>query len=161
MEHKMDIKGFSTFMYFAIPLVLAIAAVWWLAFGQGLHYFRRGLSQEKRRNEVVGAKILPQEPIKIRLKNLRDDAVQIERADIDGGDLYLYYRNKSHSRSSSIRFEWRLKAPDGTVVAAKDGYMSIYAVNNAPDSLEAGELGEAHLTISPDPRAVVLEVRVR
>jgi len=160
-ESKVEISGVSQFFYFAIPAVLALAAIWWLSFGQGLHYFRRALSQEKRHAEIVGAAVLPKAAMKIKIVDARDAAVRIDRAEIDGGDLWVYYKNVGHSRASDIGLTWRLIAPDGTVVKAHSGYVMIYSENNAPDSLEPGERGEAHYDIPSDPRAVTLELAMR
>lgn len=82
---QVEIKGLSQFFYFAIPAVLALAAIWWLVFGQGLHYFRRELSQEKRHSEIVGAIVLPKAPMNIKISDSRDAAVRVDRAEIEGG----------------------------------------------------------------------------
>lgn len=161
MKHEIEISGVSQFFYFAIPAILALAAIWWLAFGEGLHYFRRALSQEKRHAEIVGAVILPKGPIKITLSDSRDAAVRVDRAEIDGGDLWIYYKNFGQQRATSIQFTWRLIAPDGTVIKADDGYIEISAENSAPGSLEPGERGEAQLKIKSDPRAITLDIRMR
>lgn len=155
-----NVRGISTFFLFAIPAVLALAALWWLAFGQGLHYFRRALSQEKRHAEIVGAVVLPKEPLKITISDRRDAAVRIDRAEIDGGDLWIYYKNFGSSTSSSIQFTWKLYAPDGTVVKSQWGYASIHGYDNAPDQLDPGERGELHLKIPPDARAVRIDLRM-
>jgi len=158
MKQEIDFTGLSTFFYFAIPAVLAIAAIWWLAFGEGLHYFRRTLSQEKRHAEIVGAAILPKEPLKIHLTEGRGQVLRIERAEIDGDDLWIYYRNTGNSSVQLIRYRWKLIAPDGTVVKSEDNYVSIHSENKAPDALDAGERGEAHIKIESDPRAVTLDL---
>lgn len=160
MKNEIEITGVSQFFFFAIPAVLALAGIWWLAFGEGVHYFRRALSQEKRHAEIVGAAVLPKAPIKITLSDRRDAAVKIDRAEIDGGDLWIYYRNLGQSRVTYIQFTWRLIAPDGTVIKADDGYIEISSNNSAPGSLEPGERGEARLKIESDPRAVTLDVRM-
>lgn len=152
-----NIKGLSTFFYFAIPLVLAVAAVWWLMFADGLHIFLRTVSQEKRHAEIVGATTLPKAPIKIVIDDYRDAPIVVARAEIDGSDLWIYYKNVGQSTVSGIEYNWRLIAPDGTVIKAQSSYISVYA-RNAPDSLNPGERGEAKLSIPSDPRAVTLQV---
>lgn len=158
---KFRFDGVSQFFYAAIPAVLALAAIWWLAFGQGLHYFRRALSQEKRHAEIVGAAILPKTPLKIRISDTRDAAVQIDRAEIDGGDLWIYYKNTGDFKKGSIRFTWKQISPDGTVVSSLSGFADVYGENRAADSLDPGERGELHLKIEPDPRAVILDIRMQ
>jgi hypothetical protein len=54
---KQEIKGVSTFFYWSIPAVLALAAIWWLAFGEGLHMFNRQLAQEKRSAVAVALRL--------------------------------------------------------------------------------------------------------
>lgn len=160
MRDEIKITGISTFFYFAIPAVLAVAAIWWLAFGQGLHYFLRAVSQEKRHAEIVGAAIPPQDPLQIRISDPRDAPVRVDRAEIDGGDLYIYYKNFGRSRAGSIRYTWKLIAPDGTVVKSQQGYPSIYGEGHSPDELDPGERAELHLKIDSDPRAVILDIRM-
>jgi len=153
-------RGIGTFFLFAIPAVLGLAAIWWLVFGQELHYFSRALSQEKRHAEIVGASPLPKEVMKIVLKNQRDSPLRIERAEIDGGDLWVYYKNDGNGTLEYIRLKWELIAPDGTIVKAQDGYVEVYSENDAPGSLEPTQKGEAHYKIPSDPRAVSLVLRM-
>lgn len=152
---EIKISGVSQFFLFAIPAVLALAALWWLAFGEGLHYFRRALSQEKRRAEVVGAVSLPREPIKIEIKNSRENPVVIDRAEVDGGELYVYVTNRGRATVKWMQLRWALKAPDGTIVASKDWLLESYG---GPAELASGERAELHIKIKADPRAVVLEL---
>lgn len=149
--------GISTFFYFAIPAVLGLAALWWLAFGEGLHYFSRTLSQERRAAEWVGAKIKPRAPLKIDVYNAPDSPVKIERATFDGGDLWVYY--SSEGGAQHIKANWKEYAPDGTVVASDlNIYPSIEGEGQSPNDLSAGERAELHLKISSDPRAVSIKV---
>jgi hypothetical protein len=161
MQHSIEIEGLSQFFYFAIPAVLGLAAIYWLAFGEGLHYFRRVLSQEKRHAEIVGARILPREPMKITIHHQLGESLTVDRAEIDGGDLWVYYKNTGASGVRGIQLTWRIVAPDGTVIKAGDRqYVSVYSKNDAPDELDAGERGEAHFKIPSDPRAVTLDLRM-
>jgi hypothetical protein len=155
-----DGKGVSTFFYFAIPAVLALAALWWLAFGQGLHFFVRQISQEQRAATAVGADPLPKESMKITISDPRDAAVRVEKVEIDGGDLWVYYKNFGATRASYIKLLWRLVGPDGTVLKSREGYVDIYSRNSAAGSLEPGERGEAQFKIPSDPRSVRLDVRM-
>lgn len=156
-----NIRGVSTFFLFAIPAVLALGALWWLAFGEGLHYFRRELSQEKRHAEAVGAGVLPKNPIEIKIIENRVASVRVDRAEIDGGDLWVYYKNFGQSRKEYIRYQWRLIAPDGTIVQSQEGYPSIYSKTSSPDSLMPGQRAEMRLKITADPRAVILEIEMQ
>jgi hypothetical protein len=157
---EIKFTGISTFFLFAIPAVLALAALWWLAFGQGVHYFRRELSQEARHNEIVGAKVLPKSPIQIHLSNHRDSPLIIDRAEIDGGDLWVYYKNTGQSNVSGLRLRWQLIAPDETILKASEGYIHIYSENDAPDELGPGQRGEAKYKLPSDPRAVKLDLKL-
>jgi hypothetical protein len=157
---EIKISGVSQFFFYAIPAVLALAALWWLAFAEGAHSFRRLLSQEKRHAEIVGAAKLPKAPMKITVKNSRDESLEIDRAEIDGKDLWIYYKNVGPGSVRAIQLEWRLIAPDGTVLKAEKGHVSIYSENDAPDALDAGERGEAKYKLPSDPRAVSLDLRL-
>lgn len=158
---QVEFKGISQFFYFAIPAVLVLAAIWWLAFGEGLHYFKRALSQEKRHAEIVGVTKPLKEAVKIVISDTRDAAVRIDRAEIDGGDLWIYYKNFGDSRVDFIEFTYKLISPDGTVVKQESSYIAALAWRSkAPGSLDPGERGEAHLKIAADPRAETLNVRM-
>lgn len=148
MDTKFTISGFSQLAYFAIPAVLGLAAIYWLAFGQGLHYFRRELSQESRHNIVVGAKILPKSPIDIQFSGKRDGTIKITRAEIDGGDVWVWYQNVGQSRAIFIDISWSLLSPDGTVIKQYKNYASSYY---GAQELDAGEKGEFHFPITSDP----------
>lgn len=156
----LKVRGLSAFFYFAIPAVLAIAALWWLAFAGELHMLSRTLSQEKRSAVAVGAADLPKEPIKLQIEQRRNSPLSIDRAEIDGRDLWVYYRNVSKSPITYIQLPVRQIAPDGTVVSAYGSYVSVYSENNAPDTLDGGQRGEAHYRINLDPRTVILEIRM-
>ena len=157
---ELKVTGISTLAYWAIPAVLGLAALYWLAFAEGAHSFRRLLSQESRHAEIVGAKVIPREPMKITITNSRDAVVIVDRAEVDGKDLWVYYKNVSQGRIHGIELEWRLIAPDGTVLKSKLGYVEIYSENDAPDALDAGERGEAKYELPTDPRAVSLDLRM-
>jgi hypothetical protein len=158
LSDDVNVRGVSTFFLFAIPAVLALAAVWWLAFGQGLHYFKRELSQEQRSAEAVGASALPAEPLKIVITDEKDAAVRVDRVEIDGKRVWLYYKNFGQSRVSDfIEVSWRLRAIDGTVIKSKSTYANLIDYD-APGGLGAGERAEAKFDIVSDPRAVVFEI---
>jgi hypothetical protein len=152
-----NLKGLSTFALFAIPAVLGLAALYWLAFGKGVHYFRRELSQEVRHNEVVGAKILPKEAIDIQFAGQRDDAIKITRAEIDGKDVWVWYQNVGQSRLQFIEFHWSLVSPDGTVIKQAWNYANVF---DGAQDLDPGEKGEVHFPIASDPRAKTLKLRM-
>jgi len=154
---RVNFKGLSTFFFFAIPAVLGLAAVYWLAFGKDLHYFRREMSQEDRHNEVVGAKILPKNAIDIQFFNKPDDVIAITRAEIDGGEVWVWYQNVGQFRATFIEFHWSLVSPDGTVIKQDDNYAAVY---RGAGELDPGEKGEVHFPIISDPRAKTLKLRV-
>lgn len=149
-------SGFNALAYAAIPAALAIGALYWLAFGKGLHYFGRELSQEQRAASWVGAMVAPKEPVKIEALNAPDAVVRIDRLQFDGGDLWIYY--SASGEATFIRYFWKQYAPDGTVVTAGDGYPSIQGEGQSPDDLRAGEKAELHLKIKTDPRTVRMTV---
>lgn len=151
---NVNINGLSQFFWFAIPAVLALAAIMWLTFGQGMHYFRRALSQEKRHAEVVGASPLPKVALEIELANARDSAIRINKAEIDGDDLWIYVENSGHSKVDFVEYEWRLSAPDGTIVKSDRHFIP------GSTTLEAGEKREIKAQIASDPRASKLIVKV-
>ena len=157
MDTKVTITGISQLAYFAIPAVLGLAAIYWLAFGQGVHYFRRQLSQEARHNEVVGAKILPKNAIDIQFAGRPDAAVKITRAEIDGGDVWLWYQNVGQGRAMFIKFTWSLLSPDGTVIKQDSVYARTY---DGAQELDPEEKGEVHFPIVSDPRAKTLKISV-
>lgn len=149
-------KASSWLGYSLIPAALAIGALYWLSFGQGLHYFQRELAQEKRRAEIVNATPLPTAPLEIRLDERRDASLVIERAEIDGSALWVYLKNIGQQKKRFIQIHWKLIAPDGTVVKAGANYASL---RGGPDELEPGERAEVKLNVDADPRATVLRLR--
>lgn len=153
METNVNFRGVSAFFYFAIPAVLALAAIWWLAFGEGLHYFRRALSQERRRAEAVGALPNPKTPIEIKILTTRDGAIAIDRAEIDGGDAFVYLTNRSQQSVRWAKLKWSLRAPDGTIIEADDRYIN-------PSHFNAGDRTEMKIRIDADPRAAVFQLEV-
>lgn len=154
---EIKLTGISTLALWAIPLVLALGAIYWLVFIRGAHGFSRELSQERRHNEIVGAKVLPKSAIEIKIKNRADNPIQITRAEIDGGELWVWYQNDGQSRKEFIQIRWGLVSPDGTVI--KQGYRYAGSVYGA-EELDPGEKGEAHVEIKSDPRADRLQVEV-
>ncbi len=157
MDTKVTVTGLSILAYFAIPVVLGLAAIYWLSVGEGIHYFHRELSQEARHNIVVGTKILPKDPIDIQFSGRPDDAIKITRAEIDGGDVWVWYQNVGQSRAIFIQFHWSLISPDGTVIKQHESYASVY---DGAQELDPGEKGEVHFPIVSDPRAKTLKLRM-
>jgi hypothetical protein len=155
---EIKIAGVSQFFFFAIPLVLAVGATAWLTFFDGAHQLQRAWSQEKRHAEFVGAPRPIKAPLKIIAEPARDARVIVDHAEINGGDLWIYYKNVSASRVASIRFNWKEASPDGTVVAFGEGYPSIYGESHSPDELDPGERAELHLKIKSDPRAATMTI---
>lgn len=154
---EIKLTGISTLALYAIPAVLGLAALYWLAFGRGVHSFHRELSQEARHNEVVGAKILPKTAIDIQFRGQRDDPIKITRAEIDGEDVWVWYQNVGQSRADYIGFHWSLLSPDGTVIKQDGTYAGVY---DGAQELDPGEKGEVHFPIISDPRAKTLKLRM-
>ena len=151
-------NGISMFFYFAIPAVLAVAAIWWLAFGEGLHYFERELSQEKRHAEIVGASPLPKESLKLETHVSRECPLVIDRAEIDGSELYVYIHNAGSANIEYAKLFANLLAPDGTVVASGGGYIAISF--NGPEIMRPGMKAELRGSIPTDPRGVILRLEM-
>jgi hypothetical protein len=126
-----------------------------LAFGRGVHSFSRELSQEARHNIVVGAKILPKDAIDIKFAGRPDDVIKITRAEIDGGDVWVWYQNVGQSSMKFIEYHWSLVSPDGTVIKQGGTYASI---GDGAQELDPGEKGEVHFSIVSDPRAKTLKL---
>lgn len=157
MKDELKVTGFSTFMLFAIPAVLALAAIWWLAFGEGLHYFTRELDQEKRHAIAVGAEVLPKEPIQVKIHTERNASLTVTKAEIDGDKLWAYVSNQGQSTIQYGRLWWNLIAPDGTVVNGGAWYIISLG---GPQFIRPGQTAEINTTIKGDPRAVAIEVGV-
>lgn len=125
----------------------------WLALGEEAHSFKRQISQEDRHAEIVGAKPLPKAAIEIVIQKTKRDCIQIDRAEIDGEATWVYWHNQcGGTRQAFIKIQYKLQAPDGTVIARN------YEFAASGSSLEAGEKGELKLRVPADPRAVKLVI---
>lgn len=156
MKEEVEVKvgGVSTFFYFAIPAVLALAAIWWLAFGEGLHSFNRQVSQEDRAAQAVGAAPLPKAAINVVIKNKHADCHVIDKAVLDGGDLWIYWHNACSEPVKDSTIAWSSIAPDGTMI--KSGW------DYTHQDLDGGQKAEYHFSeVDADPRTVTLEVKAR
>lgn len=135
-----------------IPILLALAASCWLFFVSDLHIFRRTIQQENRHAEIVGAKPLPVAPIIIEIKHPKQYCASVDRAEIDGTDLWIYWHNGCRAPFSFVKLIVKARAPDGTIVASIDPYVV------AGEEIEPGEAREFHSAIPADPRAVTLQI---
>lgn len=151
-------NGAEIFLLFSIPLTLALAAGYWLAFGEGLHYFRRAVSLEKRRAEIVGAAPLPVAPMEIKIKSERGMPVRITRAEIDGNAVFVYAVNDSDGSVEYVKLEWKLLSPDGTTIASEYDFSGLRF--GGPHVFQPREKAEFKIKISADPRASVLFLRI-
>ncbi len=158
-EKEKAMNGISKLALFAIPAMLALAACWWLAFGEGLHYFNREVSQEDRHAIVTnGTTAMPTAPLKISIKSPRNAALVIDRAEIDGGKSWVYAHNSSASRIEYGQIAWRLISESGITLKSGGGYLNIDW--HGPQTLEPGERVELSCDIEADPRASILELIV-
>lgn len=161
MSDKQEVKisGVSHAFYFAILWILAMAAIAWLSFYMSLHYFRRELAQERRRAEAVGADPLPQEKINIKIVNPRDGSIRVTKVEIDGGDVFVYYKNVTQQRVEWIKFAWKLMAPDGTVIKSYSSYAGLSFTGGSAE-LDPGQSAELKIKIDADPRGATFEIRM-
>lgn len=154
METRIYFAGLSEYFYFLIPAALGLTALYWLWFCEGAHKFRRLLSQEKRHAEIVGARPLPKKSLQIDIESKRDSRVVIDRAEIDGHDIWVYCTNVSGGDLTYVKVAWKLVAPDGTIVAQN------YHFINTANPLGSGERIEKKLWCATDPRASTLKLSV-
>jgi hypothetical protein len=136
----------------AVFVVLGSAAVYWLVFAEGLHSFRRDLRQESRHAEVVGAKPLPDAPVVVEIIHKRQYCAAIDRAEIDGDDLTIWWHNGCKVSLTFLALVVKGKAPDGTVVAGSSDYVLVGEIT------EPGETREFREKIAADPRVVKLQI---
>jgi hypothetical protein len=155
-EQKITIKGLSTAALFTIPALLAVAAILWLSFGEEIHVFNRSVSQEKRHAEAVGAATLPTAPYSIVIKNKPRECRVIDRAEIDGTDLWVYWHKNcsgTEFREGSDTIRWSLVSPNNTIIASGFEYTHVDPA--------IGQQAEFHTEIRADPRAVAIELKAR
>jgi len=81
----------------------------------------------------------------------------VTSAEIDGGDVWIYYQNFGQSRQRYIEIRWSLISPDGTQIKSGWTYAS---VENGAGELDPGEKGECKIHIVSDPRAETLDIRL-
>ena len=150
---EIKVDGLSQFAWAAIPAILAIAGLLWLSFYLGIHQARRESAQEARASTAVGASPLPQGKINVVIANKPDSCRIVDRATLDGGDLWVYW-HKTCTDNYGIEADsiaWQGLSPDGTVVNGG----SDHTVELSP-----GQKGEFHTDqVETDPR--IASVRVR
>lgn len=147
-------RGISEYYYFAIPLVLGLAATSWLMFFSDLHIFRRKLINEKRRAERVAAEPLPKEKIEITFSDSKDAAIKVVAADLDGENAWITFQNFGSTRQTWIDYSWRQISPDGTIINSCWG-------NASPSTLDGGQKAEMKITVyHDDPRTSKFDVRM-
>lgn len=138
-----------------VPALLGIAALLWFTFGSDLHFFRRAIRQEERHAEIVKALPLPTKAIDVQIKEKKNACIAIDRAEIDGGELWVYWHSQCFTDDNAfVVISWRGLAPDRTIVVSDQAY----AMAGAPVS--AGDKAEFHRNIQVDPRMVTLEVSI-
>lgn len=150
---KVIIAGVSALALAAIPAALAIGASGWLGFTITAHGFQRTLAQEQRRAVYVAAPTPPKAKMAFDISSR--GAVVIERADLDGRDLTVYLRNRSHVHQCFQQVHWALRAPDGTMIGGESKY-----IGDGEGGMEPGEKAEGQLHITEDPRAVAIRLSV-
>jgi len=141
----------QTFIVLFIGIGLGLTI--WLTFFQNAHDFNRQLSIEDRHAEAVGAKPLPEEPVKIQIDNDKDFCLVVDAAEFDGDNIWIRYHMACAQDFAAL--SWKELAPDGTIV--KNGYQWI--ISGA--KMERGEKGEwkTESLFELDPRAVTVKVR--
>lgn len=147
-------RNVGTLALWSIPYVLGITACVWFGFAMGVREWFRSLSQEQRRAIYVGATVRPKSALKIETPNA-SSCVVVDRVDLDGSTAAVYFRNTCGNRVTSIKLQWQLVSPDGTLLA---NGMSYSMMLDGPDALGPNEKGEAvfsgwHRGIKTDPRA--------
>jgi hypothetical protein len=154
-EEKIEIRGFSQAAFFLIPVLLGFAALLWLSFGVGCHDFKQQIGLENRRAEAVGASPNPTEPLKIVINNKKGECRVIDKADLDGSELTVYWHRDciDHVGVPSSTIRWMLLSPDGTIVQSNFNFTHIEPA--------VGQKAEFRMGIETDSRASVLEVKAR
>lgn len=152
-----NIEGFSTLAFFAIPAALGMGAVYWLVFAREAVEVRRGIVMDSRHNEVVGAKRLPRGAAEIVIAGGIENGPVIERAEIYGADLTVWVRNDGdkpwgEQYPRAIKLVWKAMSPDGTVISADDRYCG-YGV-----PIDPMQVAEFKFSIRADKRMERLEV---
>lgn len=155
---NINLRGVSTFFFFAIPAVLGLAGIYWLAVTRGVVEVRRGFIMNSRHNEIVGAKVLPRGAVQIVLTNADAHGPVIERADIYGSQLTVWVRNDGEvSRGevgSAITLVWKIIAPNGVLIGSGYDFVS-WGVPLLP-----GQVAEFKTSIYADSRMERLELSI-
>ena len=146
--------GFAVILFMAI----AVGGIRWLWLYRGIRHEIRDESQESRHAEIVGAKPLPKAPLVIEIdKGSRSQCMKIDRAEIDGADIWVYFDNDCRESRGFVEILWKGYAPDGTFVIQEAQYAT-----NASNDMDAGERGEFHVNgIKDDPRIVRVKFSIR
>lgn len=135
----------------------AVGCAIWFGFFSDVHDFNRKTSQEERRSEAVGEKVIPRAPPKIVLLNRQRECRVIDSASQDGGQFVVYYHNACGTPTNADTIHWTGFAADGTVI------MSDW--NFTHEDLGPNQRGEfiwpSYSHLGEDPRVTRWEVKAR
>ncbi len=139
-----------------VPAALGAGALIWFITYRDVHFFRRTLSFEERRNTYVGMdpKEEIKEPIRVIAKNKPNSCIFVDKADLDGSELVVYYKWVCTTKESVfVTLRLRYKAKDGTSIQQEYEHASWGHPLEQNDRLE---FVWKHLPT--DPRTVSMEI---
>ena len=142
------ISGVSQFFFAAIPWILGLAALTWLAFFSGWFNFSHYVTVLKRMDNRVGVFRPLKNPVKLTLK--KEGCLHVERGFLDGNTVTMYIKNDCTHPVDYYEWHWKAIAPDGTVIAQQ--------YSNTNDGMEAGETVERTMDVTGDRRTVEVVV---
>lgn len=146
-----NIRGVSFFFYGLVPWALAIGAMGWLVFGEGLKEAVRHDQLEHRRAEAVAAPDPAHAPLTVELD--QSGFIHLDKVVMDGPDLTINYRNRNGKRACFIKLHAQEIAPNGDSVKDEGDYAN-------PGELAPGEAAQTSWNIGLDWRATLVRVRV-
>lgn len=144
-------RGIGSFFFFAIPAVLAGAALMWLAFYTGVIDWQKTQRVEGRMDNRVGVNGQLTMPVDLVIGNR--SCLKIDRAFLDGDSVTMYLDNQCHTRLDYYEWHWKAVSPDGTTI--KENY------ENTLDGIDDGEKLEKTMSLPDDNRIVKIIVWAR
>jgi hypothetical protein len=145
-------KWSTTFIVLFIGIGLGCGV--WLGFFHDVHDLNRQLATEDRHAEVVGAKPLPVEPVKLQIDVERDFCLVIDSAEFDGDNIWIRYHMACAEDFAALY--WKQVAPDGTIV--ENGYAWIITGGGLARG-EKGEFKTDEYQFHLDPRTVIVKLK--
>jgi len=115
-NEEVRINGISAFFYAAIPWILLMAALAGLAFWTGVVSFSHDQQVQTRMDNRVGVV----EPLKKPVSLIIEDrgCLKITKAFLDGDRLTSYVTDTCPGHMTYWELGWKIKSPDGTIVAS-------------------------------------------